>query len=582
MNVNSSSNRGEAILAALKTQFPGAVLDEERQTPEQVTITVKINLLPDVVHYLYYQHDGWLPVLFGNDERTLNGHYAVYYALSMEGAEKCWIVVKALVDADSREFPSVTPRVPAAVWGEREIRDMYGLIPVGLPDQRRLVLPDNWPEDMHPLRKDAMDYRLRPEPTTDTETYPFINEGNSDARVIPIGPLHITSDEPGHFRLFVDGEQIVDADYRLFYVHRGMEKLAETRMGYNEVTFLSDRVCGICGFAHSVAYTNSVENALGIEVPQRAHTIRSILLEVERLHSHLLNLGLSCHFVGFDTGFMQFFRVREKSMTMAELLTGSRKTYGLNLIGGVRRDILKEQRLQTLKLVREMRADVSELVEMLLATPNMEQRTQGIGILDRQIARDYSPVGPLIRGSGGQKMLKLLKTIMRAGTATVKYPFAPLEVSPGFRGKPDLMPSQCIACGACACPANALTIQTDDQQNSRTWQLYLRRCIYCGRCEEVCPTRAIQLTNNFELTVTNKADLYTRATFHLQRCSRCERPFAPQKTVALAAELLAQQQNAPQNREMLWAQASVCPECKQRATLLNDDTDVPLVAKEQL
>lgn len=128
-------------------------------------------------------------------------------------------------------------------------------------------------------------------------------------------------------------------------------------------------------------------------------------------------------------------------------------------------------------------------------------------------------------------MLKLLKTIMRAGTATVKYPFAPLEVSPGFRGKPDLMPSQCIACGACACacPANALTIQTDDQQNTRTWQLYLGRCIYCGRCEEVCPTRAIQLTNNFELTVTNKADLYTRATFHLQRCSRYRTPVCPAK-----------------------------------------------------
>ena len=207
----------------------------------------------------------------------------------------------------------VTDLVPAAVWGEREIRDMYGLIPVGLPDQRRLVLPDDWPEDMHPLRKDAMDYRLRPEPTTDSETYAFINEGNSDARVIPVGPLHITSDEPGHFRLFVDGEQIVDADYRLFYVHRGMEKLAETRMGYNEVTFLSDRVCGICGFAHSVAYTNSVENALGIEVPQRAHTIRSILLEVERLHSHLLNLGLSCHFVGFDTKFTNF--IPDKKIT---------------------------------------------------------------------------------------------------------------------------------------------------------------------------------------------------------------------------------------------------------------------------
>ncbi|NPE72910.1 hydrogenase large subunit, partial [Dickeya dadantii] len=191
-----------------------------------------------------------------------------------------------------------------------------------------------------------------------------------------IGPLHITSDEPGHFRLFVDGEQIIDADYRLFYVHRGMEKLAETRMGYNEVTFLSDRVCGICGFTHSVAYTSSIENALGVVVPARAHTIRSILLEVERLHSHLLNIGLSSHFVGFDTGFMQFFRVREKSMQIAEMLTGARKTYGLNLIGGIRRDILKEDRLKTIRLIREMRDEVTQLTDMLLNTANMAQRTQ--------------------------------------------------------------------------------------------------------------------------------------------------------------------------------------------------------------
>ena len=109
----------------------------------------------------------------------------------------------------------------------------------------------------------------------------------------------------------MDGEDIIDADYRLFYVHRGMEKLAETRMDYDQVNFLADRVCGICGFTHSVAYANSVESALGIQIPKRAEWIRAILLEVERLHSHLLNLGLSSHFTGFDTGFMQFFRVRE-------------------------------------------------------------------------------------------------------------------------------------------------------------------------------------------------------------------------------------------------------------------------------
>lgn len=392
--------KGAGYLAKVREKFPHAMLEEEWQTANQVTITVKTEMLPEVVEFLYYGCGGWLPVLWGNDERPLNGQFAVYYALSMEEGEKCWVTVKAYVSPITQEFPSVTPRVPAAVWGEREIRDMYGLRPVGLPDERRLVLPDDWPEDLYLLRKDTMDYRQRPAPTTDTETYEFINDSKTQSRVVPIGPLHITSDEPGHFRLFVDGERIVDADYRMFYVHRGMEKLAETRMGYNEVTFLSDRVCGICGFTHSVAYTTSVENALGIYVPQRAHTIRSVLLEVERLHSHLLNIGLASHFTGFDTGFMQFFRVREKSMTMAELLTGARKTYGTNLIGGVRRDFLKEQRVKTIQLVKEMRQDVTQLVDMLLSTPNMEQRTVGVGRLDPQVARDYSPVGPMIRASG--------------------------------------------------------------------------------------------------------------------------------------------------------------------------------------
>ena len=398
---NSSRNLGAPYVENVRKHFPNAILEEERQTFEQLTITVKLDSLPEVVEDLYYAQGGWLPVLFGNDERTLNGHYALYYALSMEEGEKCWIVVKALVDPARPEFPSVTPRVPAAVWGEREIRDMYGLTPVGLPDARRLVLPDDWPDDLYPLRKDTMDYRQRPTPTTEVETYPFLNElGDSSNRIVPIGPMHITSDEPGHFRLFVDGERVIDADYRMFYVHRGMEKVAETRMGYNEVTFLADRVCGICGYAHSIAYAHSIENALGIDIPVRAQMIRSLMLEVERLHSHMLNLGLACHFTGFDTGFQQFFRVREKAMQIAEMITGARKTYGLNLIGGIRRDILENMRTKTISLLKEIRKEVSELIEVMLGTPNFDQRTKGVGILDRQIARDYSPVGPMVRGSG--------------------------------------------------------------------------------------------------------------------------------------------------------------------------------------
>nr|WP_277995788.1 hydrogenase large subunit [Moorella thermoacetica] len=386
----------------MRSKFPGAILEESSQAPDQITVTVKLNDLPGIVEELYYRHNGWLSTMLGNDERELNGCFALYYVLSMEGnsnkRENTWITVKALVPEKEPQFPSVTPRVPAAVWYEREVRDMFGLEPVGIPDARRLVLPDDWPDNLHPLRKDAMDYRYRPEPVE--ENYNFIEVEGEGIVEVPLGPLHITSDEPGHFRLFVDGEHIVDADYRLFYVHRGMEKLAENRMDYDQITFLAERICGICGYAHSVAYAAAVETANGIEVPPRAQYIRTILLEVERLHSHLLNLGLAAHLVGFDSGFMHFFRVREKAMQMAEILTGGRKTYGINLIGGVRRDIFKEERDQVLRLIAEIRTELDELLDILINTPNFISRTQGVGRLERQVARDFSPVGPNMRGSG--------------------------------------------------------------------------------------------------------------------------------------------------------------------------------------
>jgi formate hydrogenlyase subunit 5 len=405
---------GTKYVAALRARFGASILEESWQAPDQVTVTVPLNSLPDVVAMLYYEQGGWLATVAANDERPLNGQFAVYYVLSVEGAkddtapENAYVLVRAQIPPHQPEFPSVTPKVPAAIWYEREIRDMFGIQPVGMPDERRLVLPDDWPDGLYPLRKDTMDYRYRPEPVVEDENYEFINVEGEGIVQVPLGPLHMTSDEPGHFRLYVDGEHIIDADYRLFYVHRGMEKLAESRLNYDQVTFLADRICGICGYAHSVAYSSSIERALEIDVPLRAQYIRTILLETERLHSHLLNLGLACHFVGFDTGFMQFFRVREKAMKMAEMLTGSRKTYGVNLIGGVRRDILKEQRTLITQVLGELKSEVAELVGMLLETPNIVQRTQNIGRLEPQVARDFSPVGPTLRGSGFARDIRVI------------------------------------------------------------------------------------------------------------------------------------------------------------------------------
>ncbi len=401
LTTNAHSKRGESHVKALAAAIEGSVLDATWQTPEQVCIEVPKEKLPECVEFMYYERGGWLPDMVCADERSINGYYWVNYLMSMEESDICYVTITARISPQSMEYPSVSSRVPAVIWSEREAFDMMGLRAVGLTDARRLVLPDDWPDDLHPLQKDAMDYRHRPARAREVENYQFLNEsGVEEPTVIPMGPLHITSDEPGHFRLFCEGETIVDADYRLFYVHRGMEKVAESRMVYDSIPFLADRVCGICGFAHSVAYVQSIENALSIEVPKRAECMRAICLEVERLHSNMLNLGLVCHYCGFDTGFMHFFRVREKAMNLAALLTGQRKTYGLNLIGGVRRDMLAEQTKTTLELVAELRRDMKNLTTMLLETKNFAQRTSGIGNLDRQICRDYSPCGPMVRGSG--------------------------------------------------------------------------------------------------------------------------------------------------------------------------------------
>ncbi|MBV8336883.1 MAG: NADH-quinone oxidoreductase subunit C, partial [Alphaproteobacteria bacterium] len=145
-----TTRRGQSYVDAVRQQFGAALLDEAWQTEDQVTLTVDLNSLPEIVEALYYKHDGWLSMVAANDERQLNGNYALYYILSMEGPVKNHVVVRGLVPQNRPEFPSVTPRVPGMVWGEREARDMFGLQPVGLPDERRLVLPDDWPDDLYP------------------------------------------------------------------------------------------------------------------------------------------------------------------------------------------------------------------------------------------------------------------------------------------------------------------------------------------------------------------------------------------------------------------------------------------------
>ena len=217
--------------------------------------------------------------------------------------------------------------------------------------------------------------------------------------IVPIGPYHPLQEEPEFFRLYVEGEKVVDIDIIIGYNHRGIEKLCESKH-FDQVAFLVERICGICSTSHPFAYVNAVEDLAKIEVPERALYIRTIIAEMERIHSHLLWLGLAGHFIGYNTVWMWAWRYREPILDMFEMITGNRNHYAMMKIGGVRRDI-KEEDIPILKKALD---DLVPAVDMfrgaVMDDPVIKARLKGIGILTKQQAIDWCVLGPTARASG--------------------------------------------------------------------------------------------------------------------------------------------------------------------------------------
>lgn len=216
---------------------------------------------------------------------------------------------------------------------------------------------------------------------------------------IPIGPQHPALKEPIGLRITVEGEVIQDADLRLGYNHRGIEKLAEQK-NWTQIIYLVERICGICSHSHSTCYVQGVEALAGLEVPRRGQYIRYLVSELERVHSHLLWLGVAGHEAGFDTFFMYTWRDREVVMDLLEAISGNRVHYAINGIGGVRRDLdgpMIQKCLEGLEILRKR----SEYYFMVGANePSFVGRLAGVGYLSKQTAIDLCAVGPTARASG--------------------------------------------------------------------------------------------------------------------------------------------------------------------------------------
>jgi ech hydrogenase subunit E len=220
----------------------------------------------------------------------------------------------------------------------------------------------------------------------------------SRVSVIPFGPQHASFLEPMNLKLTMEEEKVVGATINIGYNHRGME--FAMAQDYKRTVFLCERICGICSYHHSSAYVQAMENAFAVKVGDRANLVRTIMMECQRLTSHLLALGHTAEALGYENLFMQFFREREDIMMLVNRVSGNRVHYSMNTIGGLRKDVTYEQLKDIEKTMDLVEPKFLELQKVIRTDSTFRKRTRGIGVLTKANAESYCVVGPVGRGSG--------------------------------------------------------------------------------------------------------------------------------------------------------------------------------------
>lgn len=221
----------------------------------------------------------------------------------------------------------------------------------------------------------------------------------STRSVVPFGPHHPVLPEPIHIDLVLEDEKVVEALPSIGFVHRGLEKLVEKK-DFNEFVYVAERVCGICSYMHGMSYCSTVEHIMDVEIPARAKYLRTVWCELSRLHSHLLWLGLLADGFGFESLFMQSWRIREKILDMTEASTGSRLITSVNKIGGQRKDIDNAMLHSFVETLNGMESEIREITRTFLNDSAVRSRLDGVGVLTKEKAHELGAVGPFLRASG--------------------------------------------------------------------------------------------------------------------------------------------------------------------------------------
>jgi len=384
----------QEILTLLSNKLGEKIL--QIQTPQPGKIFVRVNA---------GIHKGALRILLDKSESTcisaitgvdLGEAIELMYHVRTQGII---VTIRTEVPKEDTRIKTITDLIPGANFHEREVADLFGVTFEGHPNPRRLVLSENWPKNLFPLRKDAEIANIE----SKLETFNVQHETQSpdEGTLIKVimGPQHPALIEPEKFALKVDGEIVKAVEPRIGYVHRGIEKAAEKRT-YLQDIYLVERICGICNACHATCFCQSVETIMGTNVPPRAKYLRTIILELNRIQSHMLLLGHAGLEIGYEPFFQYMWRDREPIMDIMESLTGNRVITSFITIGGVRRD-LKEEKIPKIKAeLTTLKKKMSFYKQLFERDPTLKMRMKNVGILSKRDALELCVVGPVARGSG--------------------------------------------------------------------------------------------------------------------------------------------------------------------------------------
>ncbi len=385
----------QPILADLTERFEARINAVRAERPNEVYFDAPVELVPGFCAQLYRKWDGRLVSLFADDARSQTGVFHVYYVFAIDAAHG-FFILRVPVSPDQPRFTALTGAVHGVNWQEREIQDLFGLELDGHPNPRRCALHDDWPE-VYPLRKD---FDLKTVlPPFQGERHKFrVVEGEGVFQV-PVGPVHAGIIEPGHFLFSVAGEPVLYLQIRLFYTHKGTEKLFENIPVPHGVT-LAESISGDSSFAHATAFCHAVERAANVQAPPRACAIRTVCLELERLYNHIADIGAIATDVAFVVANAHAMRLREILLRLNEQLTGNRLLRGMACLGGVRFDWNKDQIEAVAGLARELRPEFDSLVALIRESSSTRDRLETTGTLRPETASDLGVVGIAGRASG--------------------------------------------------------------------------------------------------------------------------------------------------------------------------------------